>query len=83
MILMSMLLTKQLQDLYFFASPDIAPRSSSIVTKGGSNGYACFLKGNNLIYLPPSFTTGYADRELSENLTMCRKSMFLTFFQPS
>ena len=47
--------------IWQFARPLLEPTDASIVVHGGSKGYACYNKGNELIYLPATLPYGYTD----------------------
>jgi hypothetical protein len=33
----------------------------SLVVEGGTAGFACFVRGNNLVYMPQDYVQGYTD----------------------
>lgn len=53
----------QIGDFWQFARPLLAGNDVSIVTRGGKDGYSCYVKGNEIILLAPDLTSGYTDRK--------------------
>ncbi|KAH7355636.1 hypothetical protein BKA66DRAFT_430002 [Pyrenochaeta sp. MPI-SDFR-AT-0127] len=48
-------------DLFIFITPELAPRNFSMVAESGSDGFVCFIKGSNNVFLPKNQSYGYAD----------------------
>lgn len=44
-----------------FGRESLAPLNYSLVVQGGSDGFACYTHGNDLIFDSFSITTGYTD----------------------
>ncbi|KAM0545993.1 hypothetical protein ACHAPJ_011105 [Fusarium lateritium] len=42
----------------------------SLVVSGGKDGFACYVRGNNQIWLPANVTSGYIDAALAEFLVL-------------
>ncbi|RBA21072.1 hypothetical protein FPRO05_07386 [Fusarium proliferatum] len=42
----------------------------SLVVRGGKDGFACYVRGNNQIWLPANLTSGYVDAALAEVLAL-------------
>jgi hypothetical protein len=55
-------------ELFLFTRPEIAPRDFSLVVRGGPEGFACLVEGNNIVILPADQTTGYLDSAMTEYL---------------
>lgn len=53
----------QIGELFQFARPLLAGNDVSIVTRGGKDGYSCYVKGNEFVFLAPDLTSGYTDRK--------------------
>lgn len=53
----------QIGEFFTFARPLLEDNDVSIVTRGGKDGYSCYVKGNELILLDPNLTSGYTDRK--------------------
>ncbi|KAL6917141.1 hypothetical protein FSST1_008636 [Fusarium sambucinum] len=53
-----------------WGSPDLKPVDFSLVVQGGADGFACYVKGNNMIHVPDNVTFGYTDAALTRNLIM-------------
>lgn len=51
----------QISELWVFGRPLLEGNNVSIVTRGGSDGYSCYLKGNEFVFLPGEYTLGYTD----------------------
>ena len=51
-------------DYWTFYRPDLDPIDATIVVRGGSDGYACYTKGNTHLFSPPNASAGYLDRQL-------------------
>lgn len=54
-------------DYWTWASPRLDRMGFSLVTKGGDDGFSCYVQGNNQIWLPPDITSGYNDRKFHSN----------------
>lgn len=53
----------QIDETFVFGQPLLEGSNVSIVTRGGKDGYSCYIKGNEFIFLPGEATSGYTDRE--------------------
>ncbi|KAL7935120.1 hypothetical protein V8C35DRAFT_279576 [Trichoderma chlorosporum] len=53
-----------------WARPSLDPFDFSLVVRGGNDGYACFVRGNNQVWLPSNATSGYTDSALAEYLVL-------------
>lgn len=53
----------QISELWVFGRPLLEGNNVSIVTRGGKDGYSCYVKGNEFVFLPGEFTSGYTDRK--------------------
>ena len=51
-------------EYWIWGSPHLDAFNFSLVVQGGQNGFACFVQGNNQIWYPPEYTTGYTDCEI-------------------
>ncbi|KAF5601782.1 hypothetical protein FPANT_1646 [Fusarium pseudoanthophilum] len=51
-----------------WASPELQPMEFSLVVWTGEGNSACFVKGNNQVYLPRNVTAGCVDAALAANL---------------
>lgn len=49
-------------NLFNFARPGLEPTNMSLVVRGGGDGYACYVKGNEHILNSFDSTFGYTDR---------------------
>lgn len=52
-----------ISEYWYFGRPNLEPMNASIVTRGGSNGYSCYIRGNEGLYTPPLLPGGYTDRK--------------------
>ena len=50
-----------LSEFWYFGRPQLDPVNASIVTRSGSDGFSCYVQGNEGIYTPPQYPTGYVD----------------------
>ncbi|KAJ4304919.1 hypothetical protein N0V90_000447 [Kalmusia sp. IMI 367209] len=50
-------------EYWIWGSPHLEKFNFSLVVQGGDDGFACFVQGNNQIWYPPEYTTGYTDGE--------------------
>lgn len=48
-----------------WGSSELKPLDFSLVVRDGDDGFACYVKGNNLIHLANNVTSGYTDCTLS------------------
>ena len=48
-------------DYWIWGKGSLSPIDYSLVVKGGEDGFACYVKGNNLIYMPSDYVAGYTD----------------------
>ncbi|KAF2740595.1 hypothetical protein EJ04DRAFT_481728 [Polyplosphaeria fusca] len=56
---------------WIWGSPKLDPFDFSLVTRDGSkDGFACFVRGNNQIWLPSNISSGYTDSALAEYLVL-------------
>ncbi|CAG7558222.1 unnamed protein product [Fusarium equiseti] len=51
-----------------WGSTQLKPLDFSLVVRDGDDGFACYVKGNNLIHLGNNVTSGYTDSTLAHNL---------------
>ncbi|KAG5754850.1 hypothetical protein H9Q70_002561 [Fusarium xylarioides] len=51
-----------------WASPELQPMEFSLVVWTGDGNYACYVKGNNEVFLPRNVTSGCVDPALAGNL---------------
>lgn len=59
-----------------FRGIEFQPNDVSLITRGGKNGYSCYIKGNDYIFIPPNALLGYTDCELPA----CSIEKFRDFF---
>ncbi|KAM5344363.1 hypothetical protein ACJ41O_012900 [Fusarium nematophilum] len=58
-------------DYWIWASPELTPFDFSLIVRGGSDGFACYAKGNNQIWLPSDLPSGYTDvHDSSRDITI-------------
>lgn len=60
--------TNQITDYWSWGSPKLDPFDFSLVVRGGDDGFACYVKGNNQIWLPTDLASGYTDGEFDSFL---------------
>ncbi|EEU42952.1 uncharacterized protein NECHADRAFT_95379 [Fusarium vanettenii 77-13-4] len=48
-------------EYWSWGSPRLDEFNHSLVVRGGKNGFACYVRGNNQIWLPADLTSGYTD----------------------
>ncbi|KAM0430061.1 hypothetical protein ACHAPT_006067 [Fusarium lateritium] len=53
-----------------WGSLELKPLEFSLVVNEGKDGFACYVKGNNQIYLPQELAPGYTDSALTYNLIL-------------
>ncbi|KAM6509851.1 hypothetical protein FALCPG4_017491 [Fusarium falciforme] len=53
---------------WYWGSQELKPLDFSLVVNEGKDGFACYVKGNNQIYLPHELAPGYTDSALTYNL---------------
>ncbi|KAF5009447.1 hypothetical protein FDECE_4330 [Fusarium decemcellulare] len=53
-----------------WASLELKPLDFSLVVNEGDDGFACYVRGNNQIFLPQDLTSGYTDAALTYNLVV-------------
>ncbi|KAH6880353.1 hypothetical protein B0T10DRAFT_412091 [Thelonectria olida] len=70
-------------DYWIWASPKLDLFDFSLVVRGGDDGYACYVKGNNQIWLPPDLASGYTDCMLNSFLTVHDSSSDITVIMHS
>jgi hypothetical protein len=51
----------QPSDYWIWGTGRLDPINYSLVVQSGNDGFACYTRGNNLIYLPRDLTVGYVD----------------------
>ena len=51
-------------DYWDFFRSDLDPVDATVVTKSGPQGYACYTKGNTVLFAPVDAPQGYVDGEL-------------------
>jgi len=61
-------------DYWIWGSPTLSPIDYSLVVKEGPTGFACYVRGNNVIFLPPDLTQGYTDGMASRCLSNLKTS---------
>ncbi|KAG0651567.1 hypothetical protein D0Z07_1494 [Hyphodiscus hymeniophilus] len=69
-----------------FGRESLDPLNYSLVVQAGSEGFACFAQGNNLIFDPASVTSGYTDGLLGQYLidqAMQMSPKLLSTFDPA
>ncbi|KAJ4051413.1 hypothetical protein NW758_003755 [Fusarium oxysporum] len=49
---------------------DLTPLEFSLVVNEGKDGFACYVQGNDQIFLPPGLTSGYTDAALTYHLVL-------------
>uniref|UniRef100_A0A8H7N103 Metallo-beta-lactamase domain-containing protein n=1 Tax=Bionectria ochroleuca TaxID=29856 RepID=A0A8H7N103_BIOOC len=49
-----------------WATPSNDDFDHSLVVHGGENGFACYIRGNNQVWLPTNLASGYTDAALAE-----------------
>ncbi|KAM5382903.1 hypothetical protein ACJA88_003436 [Fusarium oxysporum] len=57
-------------EYWYWASARLDEFDYSLVVCGGKDGFACYVRGNNQIWLPASLTSGYVDAALPESLVL-------------
>ncbi|KPM43977.1 hypothetical protein AK830_g2647 [Neonectria ditissima] len=57
-------------DYWVWGSPTLDPFDFSLVVQGGDDGFACYLRGNNQIWLPSDLPSGYTDAALAEYMVL-------------
>lgn len=50
-------------EYWYWASARLDELDYSLVVCGGKDGFACYVRGNNQIWLPANLTSGYVDGE--------------------
>ncbi|KNB01488.1 hypothetical protein FOXG_04717 [Fusarium oxysporum f. sp. lycopersici 4287] len=55
---------------WYWASARLDELDYSLVVCGGKDGFACYVRGNNQIWLPANLTSGYVDAALEESLVL-------------
>ncbi|KAL7768576.1 hypothetical protein ACKLNR_002877 [Fusarium oxysporum f. sp. zingiberi] len=53
-------------EYWYWASARLDEFDYSLVVRGGKDGFACYVRGNNQIWLPANLTSGYVDAALAE-----------------
>ncbi|KAH7166477.1 hypothetical protein EDB81DRAFT_839002 [Dactylonectria macrodidyma] len=48
-------------DYWIWSSPTLSPFNFSLVVQSGDDGFACYVNGNNQIWLPSDLASGYTD----------------------
>lgn len=48
-------------DYWIWGKGPLDPIDYSLVVRSGEDGFACYTRGNNLIYMPSDYTAGYTD----------------------
>jgi len=56
-------------DYWIWGSPTLSPINYSLVVKEGSTGFACYVRGNNLIFMPTDLVQGYTDGMVPHSLS--------------
>jgi hypothetical protein len=57
-------------DYWIWGSPTLDPIDYSLVVEEGADGFACFVRGNNIIWLPPDLDSGYTDGKMCCEMLM-------------
>ncbi|CAM1504906.1 Fc.00g024970.m01.CDS01 [Cosmosporella sp. VM-42] len=57
-------------DYWVWGSPRLDPFDFSLVVRGGKDGFGCYIRGNNQIWLPPDLASGYTDDLYLGNYTL-------------
>ncbi|KAJ4250975.1 hypothetical protein NW762_011625 [Fusarium torreyae] len=57
-------------EYWYWGSPRLDDFDYSLVVRGGKDGFACYVRGNNQIWLPANVTSGYIDAALAELLVL-------------
>ncbi|KAG5808927.1 hypothetical protein H9Q74_014347 [Fusarium xylarioides] len=57
-------------EYWYWASARLDEFDYSLVVRGGKDGFACYVRGNNQIWLPANLTFGYVDAALAEFLVL-------------
>lgn len=52
-------------DYWTWSSPTLNALDFSLVIRGGIDGFSCYVRGNNQIWLPTSLASGYTDGKSS------------------
>lgn len=52
-------LTEGLVAYWLWGRPQLDQYDNSLVVSGGDDGFACYVKGNNEVWLPPAIASGY------------------------
>ncbi|KAH8816530.1 metallo-beta-lactamase superfamily protein [Xylogone sp. PMI_703] len=60
----------QRSDYWYFSQPTAAPAKFSLVMQSGDDGYACFIEGNNNVFISPDQTSGYTAGVLADYLLL-------------
>ena len=66
-------------DYWTWGSPKLDAFDFSLVVRGGSEGFACYVRGNNQIWLPSGVTSGYTDGKSVPQLMVFRHIGSLMF----
>lgn len=70
-------------DGWIFARPLLEGSNVSIVTRGGEDGYSCYIKGNEVIFIPADLTAGYTDRKYCFQLEIADAFEPFSIIEPS
>jgi hypothetical protein len=80
----------KISDYWIWGTGALDPIDYSLVVKSGDNGFACFVRGNNEIFLPPDLVGGYTDGECFYSLhfpisllLMAPQLLWLSIWLPS
>ncbi|KAK7408439.1 hypothetical protein QQX98_009366 [Neonectria punicea] len=57
-------------DYWVWGSPALDPFDFSLVVRSGDDGFACYVRGNNQIWLPSDLASGYTDAALAEYMVL-------------
>jgi hypothetical protein len=55
-----------ISEYWYFGQPQLEPMNASIVTHSGTDGYSCYVIGNEGIYTQTVVPGGYTDRKCSK-----------------
>lgn len=53
----------QIGERWLFGRARLEGNDVSLVTRGGKDGYSCYVKGNEFLFIPPESIAGYTDRK--------------------
>ncbi|CAG9990374.1 unnamed protein product [Clonostachys byssicola] len=62
-------------EYWSWATPSNDDFDHSLVVHGGENGFACYTRGNNQVWLPTNLASGYTDAALAEYFVLHGKML--------